>query len=136
MNFKSNIPTVNNTKFNNLSDKFLENKVRFSSKYTEINKKFCILNCSPNELQGLYKTLWEKESLTWHKLKSLPRERWISIEKKKNTNHKLLEEINNNFNTFWHIRIKNTNNVWRIFWWIKNDLFYIILIDIKWKINH
>lgn len=136
MNFKSNIPLTEPTFLSNWSNKFLENKVRFSLKYTESKKHFCLRKCSKEEIQSLYSTLWEKEDLTWQQIRSIWREKWISIEKKDDSNHKMLKDINKEFNTFWHLRIKNTWWLWRIFWWIKDDLFYIILIDIKWAINH
>lgn len=136
MNLRYKAQLTEETSLSQLSNKFLENQVRFSFKYTESNRNYCIQNCSRDELKSLYKTLWEKENLTWQQIKSLWRERWVSIEKKDDSNHKMLKKINNSFNTFWHIRIKNTNDLWRIFWWIEDGLFYIILIDIKWNINH
>lgn len=123
-------------KYSALTSKFLENKVRFSLKYTKSTKKHCILKCSKEELLWIYKTLGEKEELTWSNFRSLPKKTWISIEKKDNDNYKMLKKINSNFSTYGHIRIKIRDTPWRIFWWLKDDLFYIILIDIKWDINH
>lgn len=135
MIFRANVPTTWETSFSVLSSKYLDNNVRFSLKYTISDKKFCILNCNKDEVRAIYKTLWEKELLSWQQIQWLPRQKWISIEKKDTDNHKMLKSINPEFNTFGHLYVKDTQ-LWRIFWWIKNDLFYILLIDIKWKINH
>jgi len=135
MNFRANIPIPWETSLSKWSNKFLDYKVRFSFKHTISDRKHCILNCNRNELKAIYKTLWEKENLSWQQIQSIPRGKGISIEKKDTSNHKMLKSINEEFNTFGHMYIKNTP-LWRIFWWIKNDLFYVILIDIKWNINH
>jgi hypothetical protein len=84
----------------------------------------------------MYKAISYRESFTWWDFLKWKKNKWIEKEKKDSDNYKLLKEKCPNLNNFWHFYIENCNSwVWRIFWGYKNNIFYIIFIDINWKIN-
>ena len=130
----SKISPVSETDLSLWSNKNLNNFVRFSFKYYDL-WKFCLTKMNKEWLKDLYSFLWKKEEYTWEQLIKLPRENWISIEKKDSKNYKLLKNICQEVDTFWHLRIKWRDSG-RVFWWIKKDLFYILIVDINWSINH
>lgn len=139
MNFKSYISPVNETSFSEWGEKFLDNNVIFSFKYTKIHNTFCIWKSKAlkQDLQAFYNTLWEKEGYTWNIFFKKPKSSWwLERENTTSSNYLLMHAECPKLNKFWHFYIKNNSNkVWRIFWWYDYWIFYIIFIDINWKIN-
>lgn len=139
MNFKSYISPHNQTNLSEWTDKFLDNKIIFSFKFIKTHNKFCLSKSwwIKKDLSAIYKTLWEKESYTWGIFIQKPKSSWwLSRENVDSDNYKLLKWICPELNKFWHFYIKDSNSgVWRVFWWYEKGIFYIIYIDINWKIN-
>ena len=138
MVLKSYIPAINNTEFTEWSEKFLDNKVIFSFKYAKTHNQYCILKSRQKriDLQAVYDTLWEKEDFTWNTFFKKPKSWWwLARESKTSENYTFLINECPKLNKFWHFYIKNNTWIWRIFWWYDNWIFYIIFIDINWKIN-
>jgi hypothetical protein len=67
MVLKTKIDSVNKTKLEQVSNKYLEEKVIFSFKYTNIHNNYCLSKSKQikKDIESLYCTLREKEDFTW-----------------------------------------------------------------------
>lgn len=109
---------------------FFDNKVRFSFKFCESSRKFCIKNLiNRDEIKRFYKTLAYFEDMTWQQLQQLRREDGISQEKKDTNTYKILKDMCPTSNRFGHFRVDGMGTPFRVFVGFFKDLSYIILID-------
>jgi hypothetical protein len=113
----------------------LEKSVRFSFRSCDTNS-FCIRNLSNNEIQKLYKRLEYFEQVTWNQARQMAHDKGFSIEKKKSTNHDMLIKDFPQYSTFLHFRVNGTDNPFRVFGAIHDDLCCVLLLDKAGSINH
>lgn len=111
---------------------YYDKKVRFSLKHCNTSS-YCVTNLNNEEVRNLYKSLGIFEDLTWRDVRSMPREKGFSIEKKGDNNDKMLRKEYPTFDTFLHFRVKG---LFRVFGAMQGDLCYILLFDSKGHINH
>lgn len=127
--------------FKLFTSKYLEERVHFSFKFTQIHKRYCLSKAKDNtDIESFLKTLWKKEDFTWRDFLYRNKKSWgLQIEtraKGSDFNYTLLKSVCPQFDNFWHFYIEGQNkSVWRIFWAFSDWKFYIVYIDINWEIN-
>lgn len=122
-----------------MSSDYYECNVRFSLSRCIIKKDVCLTNVTTDKtlLENLYKTLGKFENYTWRQMQSLSRENGISIEKKNQEMHKILQLEMLEANTFGHFRVNHPEkSTFRVFGGIMKDLFYILYFDVDGKMQH
>lgn len=136
ISFDSSIGGSKTTVFKDIPDlPYLDRRIRFSLKRCNTDR-YCITKLIKKEIEGLYKKLGYFEEITWRDVRQLKRESGFSIEKKEDTNNKMLLRDYPEFDTFLHFRVNGLDNPFRVFGAMKNDLCYILLLDSKGEINH
>jgi|GEM_PF-1651524 len=114
---------------------FLDSRIRFSLKNCD-TRDFCIRNLNTDEIKTFYKRLGYFEDITWRQMRQVPREKGFSVEKKGDSNHKMLSSMFPIYSLFFHFRITGLSNPFRVFVAQKEDLCYLLLLDKKGCINH
>ena len=123
-----------NESLSNFSSKNLDKLVIFSFKFIWTHNTYCLSNSKDikRDLKAFYYTLSTIENMTWRNFFCR-----LKKEKLSSNNYNLLNKnCDACLNWYWHFDLNwATSWVGRIFWWYKDEVFYIIFVDINWKIN-
>ena len=116
---------------------YLNQRVRFSLKYSRINKGSIIAVNDSNKLRALFKKLGRLEGMTIRELQGLPRENGLSIERQDSGNYVWMHEEfgANGFSNYYHLRVQQ-GNLFRVFGAVKDGLYYLLAFDPDGAINH